>query len=730
MVLLISGANSQTISPAEASAKQVRDLYFERDFDGGAETGKKLIAQFPAAAELRMWAILNTARATGKAKEAVEMAKVWAAQKDGNPRAQIALAIANSYAGNHANALKAAEAAIKLTPDDEETILTYNMVLFRSGKYAESIVWLDKNSASIKDRSRFYNARGLSNYRVGNKEKAFQEFDASVKIVPTTVNAIYLYADYLNLEKRTKEALPLLKRALQMAPGVLANRVAYWETLDDQTDKTDEQKRQEVIDDMNAILRSQPNTPELLYNVALRYGVMKFGEKQKFYEDQLLKQFPNSRSAEHLIVKRINELNKTAGDLVPSADFVRRMSEVEEGKLLGNRELLDEALRFMNPDKKLLEQIGEAWMNFIKRPQHFESYLLGTAYSSLFNRAQYDYELTDQRLKELLEGVKKHKAERHSNTNSDIASFLAFRKIMGLNTAMTGDILSYAKAGIDEAEADIADYRQFLSGKELEKQAKYQRASALETVGYALYLENRLDEAEKELVKAFETDKESLYILQTLALVHRARKEYDKAEEIYLKSATVSRPFTTSFKELYKAKHGDLSGFDEYYKGAKEKIRSRIMTEVAASRIKEPKDLAPFQLKTISDAALSSNDLKGKVLVINFWGVWCGPCVKEMPEVQELATRYKNDGDVAILTFDSGDELAVVRKFIADRKYDFPVLIADSYIDNLQKVTDTLAYPTTFFVDKQGKISFTKIGNSGNLVEEFSLRIDILKKDQ
>jgi hypothetical protein len=41
-----------------------------------------------------------------------------------------------------------------------------------------------------------------------------------------------------------------------------------------------------------------------------------------------------------------------------------------------------------------------------------------------------------------------------------------------------------------------------------------------------------------------------------------------------------------------------------------------------------------------------------------------------------------------------------------------------------------VAYPTTLFVDKQGKISFIKVGNTGNLVEEFSLRIDILKQDK
>jgi thiol-disulfide isomerase/thioredoxin len=356
---------------------------------------------------------------------------------------------------------------------------------------------------------------------------------------------------------------------------------------------------------------------------------------------------------------------------------------------------------------------------------------LGTAYFWLFLRAKYDFQMPDQKLKELLDAVRKYKNDRNSNTNKEIADLLAVRKVFGLNPGLTGEMLSYAKAGIEEGEADAADFRAVLNAKDLEGQEKYIRSNALETLGFALYLENRFDEAEKELLKAYETNNENADVLLILALVHKARKEFDKAEDIYSKSATITNTLTASIKDLYKAKNGDLRGFDAYYKNIKEKVRTRIMIELAASRIKEPKSLTPFDLKTIDQRSVSFDDVKGKVLVINFWGVWCGPCVKEMPEIQELAAKYKNDSDVAILTFDSRDDPVIVKKFIADRKYDFPVLMADSYTAELLKINDGAAtYPTTLFVDKKGKISFLKVGNTGNLVEEFSLRIDILKQDK
>ncbi len=78
---------------------------------------------------------------------------------------------------------------------------------------------------------------------------------------------------------------------------------------------------------------------------------------------------------------------------------------------------------------------------------------------------------------------------------------------------------------------------------------------------------------------------------------------------------------------------------------------------------------------------------------------------------------------------DSYDELENIKKFIADKKYDFPVLVGDSYLENVMKGA-TYVFPTTIFIDKQGKIPFVKRGNTGNLFEDFGWRIEDLKKDK
>ncbi len=722
---------AQTTPNKKAAVKKLRDFFFERDFTAGYEAGQKLLRQFPNDDELRMWAVLNGVRAIPNNKAALEMANDMVTAKSDSVHGLIALAMANSYNGKADDALKAAEKAVEIAPNNEEAIFTYNSIIFRATKYTESLAWLDKNADRITDRSRFYNARGISGYFADKKERAFQDFETSIKVAQPTVNSLFLYADYLNREKRIKEALPLIKKAVQSAPYSLGNRVAYWRMLSEQPGKTDEQKEREVVADINALLRARPNSPEILLNVSIHYGLMKNTEKKEFYEARILKKFPNSKFAEPIIVERIIKMTRAATEALPSAEYTRAVSELGEARQLGDKELLSKALKSLSLDQASADKISEEWRAFIRRPRHFEMTHLSTAHFSLFYRAMYDFGMPDEKVKEFLDTVGKLKNNRQTNTNREIADFLAVRKVYRANPALTADTLAYARAGIEEAETDAADYRATMNAKDAEQQTKSIRSKALQTLGFALYLENRFDEAEKELLKARELNGDNTDALLTLALIYKARKEYDKAEDIYLTLASISKPYITSIRELYREKNGGLREFDAYYQDLKEKIRAKIRIEVAASRIREPKDLVPFDLKKIDQGSMSSADVKGKVAVINFWGVWCIPCVKEMPEIQELANKYKNDSDVAIMAFDIQDSLETVRKFIAERKYDFPVLVADSYNENLINLNSGMvSYPTTLFVDKKGKISFIKVGNTGNLVEEFSMRIDILKQDK
>jgi hypothetical protein len=93
-----------------------------------------------------------------------------------------------------------------------------------------------------------------------------------------------------------------------------------------------------------------------------------------------------------------------------------------------------------------------------------------------------------------------------------------------------------------------------------------------------------------------------------------------------------------------------------------------------------------------------------------------------MPELQKFYEKYKDSPNVVLLTIDAKDTLEEVKKYLADKKYTFPVLREGDY---LSKVS-ILGFPTTWFVDRDGRIVFVKDGSSKHLVEEFSWRVEAM----
>lgn len=131
-----------------------------------------------------------------------------------------------------------------------------------------------------------------------------------------------------------------------------------------------------------------------------------------------------------------------------------------------------------------------------------------------------------------------------------------------------------------------------------------------------------------------------------------------------------------------------------------------------------------FALNGLGGSSVSSDGLEGKVIVINFWGTWCGPCVAEMPEFQKFHEKYRDDPAVVVLTINNDDDPDEVREWMKKKQYDFAVLLDDGYVDK----ADVHAFPTTWFVDRQGRIAFSKKGWSEPLTEEFSWRVEALRE--
>jgi peroxiredoxin len=109
---------------------------------------------------------------------------------------------------------------------------------------------------------------------------------------------------------------------------------------------------------------------------------------------------------------------------------------------------------------------------------------------------------------------------------------------------------------------------------------------------------------------------------------------------------------------------------------------------------------ADFTLPDLHGKAWHLQDLRGKVVLVNFWATWCPPCRKEMPDLDALYNKFKDQGFVVLAISD--EEAAKVSPFISDHKISYPVLL-----DPGRKVNDAFivyGIPKSFVYDRSGKM--------------------------
>ncbi|MBF0567094.1 MAG: TlpA family protein disulfide reductase [Nitrospirae bacterium] len=128
------------------------------------------------------------------------------------------------------------------------------------------------------------------------------------------------------------------------------------------------------------------------------------------------------------------------------------------------------------------------------------------------------------------------------------------------------------------------------------------------------------------------------------------------------------------------------------------KARSRELTEGSG---------APgFTVYDKSGKAVSLEQLKGKVVVLNFWATWCPSCVEEAPTVQRLYEQQKANPNLKLVTVLTRDSMDSAISFMAKSKFDFPV--ATDKDNKAAKAYGLTGVPETYLIDKRG-ILFRKI---------------------
>ena len=132
---------------------------------------------------------------------------------------------------------------------------------------------------------------------------------------------------------------------------------------------------------------------------------------------------------------------------------------------------------------------------------------------------------------------------------------------------------------------------------------------------------------------------------------------------------------------------------------------------VVRAAVKSEKDrkAAPdFALKDANGQTVKLSDYKGKVILLDFWATWCGPCKIEIPWFIEFEQTYKDKGFSVIGVSMDEEGWPVVKPYIQDRKVNYRILLGTEQVGQLYGGVDSL--PTTYLIDRSGKIAAVHVG--------------------
>lgn len=129
---------------------------------------------------------------------------------------------------------------------------------------------------------------------------------------------------------------------------------------------------------------------------------------------------------------------------------------------------------------------------------------------------------------------------------------------------------------------------------------------------------------------------------------------------------------------------------------------------VAAGQAGQGENAPAWELKNVDGQTVRSSDFKGKVVVLDFWATWCGPCRAEIPGLIALQKQYSKQGLVVIGVSVDEAGAGVVKSFAQKLGMDYPVLLGDEKIEAAFGGID--AIPATFIIDRQGRVVKTHVG--------------------
>lgn len=299
------------------------------------------------------------------------------------------------------------------------------------------------------------------------------------------------------------------------------------------------------------------------------------------------------------------------------------------------------------------------------------------------------------------------------------------------------DGLKYSKMSLNLLEESKANKEvSYYTQKQWEDNLSYSIAMYSDTYALLLYKDGQKEEALKYQQAAVdEIGPNDLSISERYALFLEEIKGGEETLEFLQnlnEESALSPKMSDQFKRLYLANKSVDNAFEDYMSVIRKRRKAKIKEDLVKNLI----DLDPisFDLIDMDGNAVSLESYKGKIVILDFWATWCGPCKVSFPGMQAAINHYENDEGVAFLFIDtwesSKNKAEKAKAFITDHEYTFKVLM-----DNKNEVVakyGVTGIPTKFVLDTDHRIRFKKVGGSADvekLVDEISLMVDIIREE-
>lgn len=257
-------------------------------------------------------------------------------------------------------------------------------------------------------------------------------------------------------------------------------------------------------------------------------------------------------------------------------------------------------------------------------------------------------------------------------------------------------------------------------------------ASLLQVRGQVCLKSGKNDQAEVDFAEAYGLAKGvDLSISLDLIDSYLIGNKNQKAVEIGLQCIRKGKSnlsIVEKFKAAYKRVHGSLAGYDQAVQQAKNAEQAQLLK----SALNKP---APgFSLRDLSGATMNLSEMRGKVVVVNFWATWNSGCREALPQLQkvfEAYQYYRTVSFVAINTSENATGVArdtLVKKSMAGMKCTIPVGLDEA--PGVAEKYGIEGIPITYVIDKNGKIQFKHVGfkDGTALVDDLTKEIEVLLK--